>query len=624
MKQCAQCGTQNLDQAAVCTSCSAVLPPAKGGLGGTLLMDVPDPPPPPTAAPEPTKSAGAPKGNLRGTMIGIAPPGVFSPAPPPPTDVESSSGHTPPSGTRVPAQPKKLGATMIGIAPPAYPSPPPPPSEGAASDAGTRRLPSAQKTVMGVARPGIAPLNPGQAKAPPPNSSPPPAIVPPPPPPGMAPPGVSPGMSPPPSSTLPIAWPSHASPPPPARSTAPLSPRKPPPARISLTATLAIVGAAMLLVLAVMAFFMMRGHGSVTARAGLDENGGEYLDLTCSECPDGTSVGIDGNPVPFKSGRAKLKLSSPLEVGDNPLVLVLERPGRSREEIALALPIEYRVRSSTDELAQDAPKLSVLASALPTTTLEVDGKPVKGAPNETVRFDYDVTDELTGPEASVKILERSVPYRAVSPAGGPQTGQVQIRIGVTPLIVDAPGASIVVGQNNIVLAGRTAAGSVLKINGQATPLDPEGRFVSKVALQPGDNLFTVRSTLKDHAPRLVKVAVRRSDDLSREAAQWRTRAQSSYAEVQSAPSTSVGRSVWLEGSLFDVRRDGYTSVLLVDVKGGCKQPPCLAKVLYGVETSFAKGRSLKAFGKVLRFVDGARSGERIPELRADLVVAGGK
>jgi len=63
-------------------------------------------------------------------------------------------------------------------------------------------------------------------------------------------------------------------------------------------------------------------------------------------------------------------------------------------------------------------------------------------------------------------------------------------------------------------------------------------------------------------------------------------------------------------------------VLLVDVKGGCKKAPCLSKVLYGVTTPLAKGRSVKAFGKVMRFVDGARSGERIPEMRADLVVAG--
>jgi hypothetical protein len=378
----------------------------------------------------------------------------------------------------------------------------------------------------------------------------------------------------------------------------------------------------MLLVMAVVAFFMLRGHGSVTARATLDGKGNELLELSCSECPDGTRTWIDSAPVAFHGGKAVLSLQTPLKVGENPIVLVLERPGRSREEIALSLPIEFRVRSSTDELAQEIPKVSVLASVLAGTKLEVDGKPVAPDPSGVVRFDYEVTGELTGPEASVKTLERVVPYKAVSASGATQSGQVEIRIGITPLIVDAPGSSIIVGDKDIVIAGRTAPGSVLKIGAQSLTLDPEGRFVSKQSLAPGDNSFTVRSTLKDHAPRLVKVVVRRSDNLEREAALARAMAQTSYAEVLRAGDGAIGRSLAVEGQLFDVRHDGYTSVLLVDVKKGCKKTSCLSKVIYGVETSLEKGRAVKAFGKVLRFVDGPRTGERIPEVRADLVVAG--
>jgi hypothetical protein len=391
---------------------------------------------------------------------------------------------------------------------------------------------------------------------------------------------------------------------------------------VSLTATLAIVGSAMLLVMAVVAFFMLRGHGSVTARAGLDGKGNEQLELTCSECPDGTKTWIDTAPATFKAGKATLQLQAPLKVGENPIVLVLERPGRSREEIALSLPIEFRVRSSTEELAQDVPKVSVLASVLAGTKLEVDGKAVTPEPNGVVRFDYEVLGEISGGEASVTTLERVVPYKAVSANGTSQNGQVQIRIGVTPLIVDAPGASIVVGEKEVVIAGRTAPGAVLKVGAQTVSLDPEGRFVSKQSLAAGENSFTVRSTLKDLAPRLVKISVRRSDNLEREAALAKAMMQTSYVEAMRLGEGAVGRSVGLEGQLFDVHHDGYTSVLLIDVKNGCKKVPCLSKVLYGVATPLDKGRSIKAFGKVVRFVDGPRTGERIPEVRADLVVAG--
>lgn len=378
----------------------------------------------------------------------------------------------------------------------------------------------------------------------------------------------------------------------------------------------------MLLVMAVVAYFMLRGHGSVTARASLDGKGSEQLDLSCSECPDGTKTWIDSAPVTFQAGKATLHLQTALKVGENPIVLVLERPGRSREEIALSIPIEFRVRSSTEELAQETPKVSVLASVLAGTRLEVDGKVVAADPNGVVRFDYEVTADVTGPEASVTTLERVVPYKAVSANGTAQDGKVEIRIGVTPLIVDAPGASIVLGDKEVVLAGRTAPGAVLKIGAQTITLDPEGRFVSKQSLTSGENSFMVRSTLKELAPRLVRVTVRRSDNLEREAALARSMAQTSYVEVLRAGDAAIGRSLALEGQLFDVRHDGYTSVLLVDVKGGCKKVPCLSKVLYGVETTLQKGRSIKAFGKVVRFVDGPRTGERIPEVRADLVVAG--
>ncbi len=597
MKQCGRCGTQNLDQQTICTGCGMALPAAAQGLGGTMVMSPPEPP-----QPEPTK----PAANLRGTMIGLAPPTFVPPAAPPTassTPPPPATGSQPPPETGRPPPARHFGSTMLGMAPPStFPSPPPPPPTGTepsppASTAGAPRIASAMKTVLGVARPGIAPLNPGQAKGP-----------------------GAPMPAPPASAAAPVAW--NPAPPPSMRAAGPISPRPLEPRRVSLIATLAIVGAAMLLVMAIVAFFMLRGHGSVTARASLDAKGYESLELSCSECPDGTKTWIDTAPATFQAGKATLSLQTPLKVGENPIVLVLERPGRSREEIALSLPLEFRVRSSTDELAQDAPKVSVLASVLAGTKLEVDGKPVAAEPSGVVRFDYEVSGELTGPEASVKTLERVVPYKAVSSSGATQSGQVQIRVGITPLMVDAPGSSIVVGETEIVLAGRTAPGSALKIGAQSITLDPEGRFVSKQSLAPGENSFTVRSTLKDHAPRLVKVSVRRSDNLEREAVLARAMSQTSYAEVLRVGDAAIGRSLALEGQLFDVRHDGYTSVLLVDVKKGCRKASCLSKVLYGVETSLEKGREIKAFGKVLRFVDGPRTGERIPEVRADLVVAG--
>jgi hypothetical protein len=642
MKQCGRCGTQNLNQQAACSACGLPLPPGETGLGGTILLDrdpppeqssalgatlLAHPPPPPAAALDAPPAASAPPSgtaplNLRGTMLGIAPP---MPAPPPEQAVNgspsalgtttplanpSSLGSTLPiadasdnsrGGSAHPSQPPRAFAgTMIGMAPP-FPSPPPAPlvEEPAAPATGVR-LASDKRTVLGVARPGIAPLNPGQAKPVPAPAS----------------------------SLVPAQSQSQSHPQPQFHASkvgTEAEPRlrpAPPPARISFGAAMAIMASAVLLVMAGLAFFMLRGRGSVTAQAGLDSRGAEVLDLSCSECPDGTKTWIDTSPVAFRAGKAKLPLLKPLQVGENPIVLVLERPGRSREELALSIPIEFRVRGSTDGLTEDAPKVSVLASALAGTKLEVDGKPVTPDASGLARIDYDVAPEVTGAEASVKSLERSVPYKATTADGPAQTGTVAIRIGVTPLVVDAPGASITVGTSEIVIAGRTAPGSALKIGSSSVVLDPEGRFVSKQPLTLGDNQLVVRATLKDHAPRLVPIKVRRSDNLERDAALARSMAQVTYPDATRLGESAVGQNLALAGQLFDLRHDGYTSVLLVDVKGGCRKTPCLAKVVYGVETQLDKGRQLKAFGKLTRFVDGPRTGQRIPEMRAELVVAG--
>jgi hypothetical protein len=539
---------------------------------------------------------------MRGTMIGIAPPVLPAPAAAAPAAAPAKSPSQPP---------RHFAGTMIGMAPPTFPEPPPAPATpataapaaapppGQGQSAG--RIASAQRTVLGVARPGIAPLNPGQVKeaAPPPAA---PAPVPP--------------------AALPAAWQ-----PVPQQSLAgnrPPEPEAPRQRRVSLTATLAIVTSAMLLVAAVVAFLMLRGHGSVTARAKLDSAGNEMLELSCSECPDGTKTWVDTSPVAFQAGKATLRLQSPLKVGENPIVLVLERPGRSREEIALSLPIEFRVRSSTEELAQEVPKVSVVASVLPGTQLQVGGKPVTPDPSGIVRFDYDVTQDVTGPEPSVKTLERVVPYKATAASGSVSEGQVEIRLGITPLLVDAPGASIIVASKEIVLAGRTAPGAELAIGAQRIALDAEGRFVSHQSLAPGENNFTVRATLKDHAPRLVHVAVRRTDNLEREAALAVSMAQASYAEALQGGDATVGRALSLQGQVFDLHRDGYSSVVLIDVKDGCKKHPCLAKVVYGSELTTSAGQPIKASGKLTRFVDGPRSGQRIPEIRADLVVTGAR
>src|SRR6185312_1108097 len=95
MRACPRCGTQNLDDAAACTSCSAALAPARPGLKQTMIGMAPrapqgnagpaaPPAAPPLIAPPPAISSpgpalqDAPKAR-KGTVMGVGSPFAENP-----------------------------------------------------------------------------------------------------------------------------------------------------------------------------------------------------------------------------------------------------------------------------------------------------------------------------------------------------------------------------------------------------------------------------------------------------------------------------------------------------------------------------------------------------------------
>lgn len=184
---CPNCGTSNEDTAPRCKQCGFELQQAKPAapkFKGTMLLGqspfagqpagdgakagaeaAPGPAAGGQAAPRPA-ATGASRAALKGTMVGVAPPGVGSPTPP---------GQAGGAGEQRPAQPKPtMKGTMIGLAPPAVggpavggagatglgaPAPAGPQAEqgaAGASAAGARQIPSKLKgTMIGVAPPSL-------------------------------------------------------------------------------------------------------------------------------------------------------------------------------------------------------------------------------------------------------------------------------------------------------------------------------------------------------------------------------------------------------------------------------------------------------------------------------------
>jgi len=543
-----------------------------------------------------TPSAEAPRPaplGLKGTMIGLAPQAL-------------RPDQAPAAAPAAPANP--LRGTMIGMAPPPAPFNPdvttPSPVLGPAGiPPEVAQHPVAHKTMLGIARPGIAPLNPGVEKPKP--------VAPLPPAPAPLP-------------ELPVAQPWRA---PPSESTAGPAAGVPRPFRIPAGAALAIVGAAALLTAAGVALFLYRERGSVEATLGTNADGKDQLSLVCKGCADGATVRVGNTRGTFHGGRADVLVEQKLAVGNNTVAAELERrPGRA-DAVELSVPVDFRIRADTSGLTQAPPRVVVRVEAVPHVAVVVDGKPLAltAAPggSEAGSADIDVSSALLGNSSVVGMLERKIPYVVTPPSGTPARGEVSVRIGVTPLVLSAPGPSITIETQTFVLAGHTQKDATVTVEGRPITVDGSGAFAQMMSVSAlGETNITVRADAKDQAPRLVPVRVRRVQSLAAEAATARTKATTSYAAVERDPDAQRGLAVAFDGSVVEARVDAFTTVLLMDVKSGCSHAPCLARVAVGEKAPLKEGSGVSVFGVLSGAVDGPHQGTKIPAISADFVLKG--
>jgi hypothetical protein len=496
---------------------------------------------------------------------------------------------------------------MIGIAPPipADPAAAPNTEPLPAAVAGPAPEPlNVKKTMLGIARPGIAPLNPGMEKARAPLAPPP------------APPPVP--------AEPPLAQPWQ---PAPASVPGEVPAGVPRPLRIPAGAAVAIVGAAALLAAAGVAAFLYHERGAVEATLGTSADGRDRLSLVCKGCADGSSVRIGNARAEFHAGRAEVELAEKLGVGDDKIAAELERrPGRS-DRVELTVPVDFRVRADTAGLSQAPPRVIVRVEAVPHAAVVVDGRPLALAPSsggtETASAEIDVSHALTGASSVVAMLERKIPYVVTPPNGAPVNGDVSVRIGVTPLVLQAPGPSIVIEGATFVLAGHTAKDATVTVEGRPITVDASGAFAQMMSVSSlGETNITVRADAKDQAPRLVPVRVRRVQSLAAEATALRANATGDYSAIERDPDGQRGLAVAFEGSVVEARVDAFTTVLLLDVKSGCSHAPCLARVSVGEKTPLKDGTDVSVFGSLTGAVDGPHAGTRIPAVAADFLVKG--
>lgn len=569
--------------------------------------------PSPAASQTPAVPSGGPQrsGAFKQTMIGMAAPVVPSqPAAPsqsagqarpgsPDLASAATGGGTVPSftstlasGSGAPAganpSPAPAGSPAPSAATPAPagspPSPAPGPAGAAPNAAGGAAPPglSHKQTMLGVAMPGIAPINPGASK------------------------------------------PAPASPLPPAPSPVASAPALPT-RKVPRGAWVLLAVAAVLLAGVLVFALLWRAPEPMTANVGLDDSGREALTLTCNDCPDETTVEIQGVRSTFSSHEATLVLPEPLTVGDNHISVSVQRPGIGRDErVELSVPVEYRLRGDLTALKEDPPKLRVVAKAVAGSSVVVDGTALELDDTGEGSYETPVADRLTGPADDTETLEQKIPYVVTTPDGESHEGDVTLRLAIVPLSITAPGPSIVIDDDDFILSGRTLKDGTIEVEGRPITVDGAGRFSQRMNVSSvGETTITIRASAKDHAPRLARVHVERVESLVDYAAIFRKDALTRYDDAAKAAGDSRQAKVALSGNVEEARTAESSTVILLDVDRGCAETPCLARLVYGDRLKVARGRALTAFGTVTRSVDGPRTGDRIPEVSVEFVLIEG-
>lgn len=554
---------------------------------GMPARDLPAVPPaaaPQPPAPDPTKPGGiAP--NMK-TMLGVALPGIApvhgpaaqsaaaAPAPAAPAPVPAHAG-APANGDPGRVDLRSKNATMLGVVAPS----------GLAAMSATAPLQPAPQT-------GGAPLA---------QTAPIPQIVP----------------APAPLTHEPLPEP----------------PKMPAKRGVPAVAVVGIVSVVVAIAGAGIAYFSLRGAGSLTAQPQLDDTGRESLRIACTSCPDGTVLALGASSATVQASAAVLPLPAPLTIGDNDLTVKIDRPNAGRDEdVKVHVPVAYRVRTDLTTLASKPPVITVRVEATPGSDVRVDDKPLTLDPQGKGSYAIELGQETEGPRDESKTLERKIPF-AITPKGGKvESGQLIARTAIVPLHLDAPGLMLITDRGTAAVSGQTRPNSTLTIDGQPIPVDAQGRFGVRVELPAqGEKSLELIASSPPLAPRIVHAKVVRTNSLEASAKELDGKGAIRFDAIAADPAGTVGQATLIEGEVIDVRVNTGQTVLLIDERRSCAaaqttktaahdvaNAPCLVRVVHGEEEKVSRGEIVRAYGQVNGSV--SAGGKTVPEVGASLVL----
>lgn len=547
--------------------------------------------------------------SLDGPSSGRAPPPAAGASLP---TAASSGNEAAASAAAAGSKQTMLGMPAVDLPPPQAPAPPAP-----------QALAPAFKTMLGVAIPGIAPTHEAPAPTRPDRAG---TLL------GIAAPGIAPlapgarsrGANDPLVHT-PTPLPAVPIVPAPAPLVMEPLPRAPIVGAKKGVPAIAVVGIVFVLVAGIAtagALYVLRSGAPLSAQPQLDETGKESLRIRCESCPDGTVVSLGASSATVTAATTLLPLPAPLSIGDNDLTMKIDRPAAGRDEaVKVHVPVAYRIKADLSTLTASPALVSVRVETTSGAEVTVDGKPVTIENGRGVGT-VDVTSDVEGPSDDQKTIDRKIPFSVKSKgSASPETGELVVRAGISPLHIDAPGIELYTDRATGNAAGQVKPGTLVTIDGQNVAVDPQGRFGVRVELPVvGEKTIAIVATAPPLSPRTVRAKLVRVASLDAAIKTLEARRPLGFDAYADNPKAKAGELAVVDGEIKDIRVVQGHSVLAVEEKKGCARgrASCVVRVSHGEEVKAARGDSIRAFGQI----EGAAmlDGTAIPALRSALVV----
>lgn len=377
-----------------------------------------------------------------------------------------------------------------------------------------------------------------------------------------------------------------------------------------------LLAAATVVVIAavLMAAFWPRSS-PIEAQVRAADGGTEVLDLECSTCPDGTTVSWRGNDASFKSGRATLTLPAPLPIGNSTLKVAMDRPGNGKdEELKIPARVAYRIRPDLATLEADSPSLQVIIEALEGARVVLDGEEVSLRDGRAVKT-IDVRKDVTGADADPAAqLTRKIAFTVKPPDGDEEKGVVAVAVPIVPLVVEAPGRATVTDKPTFYLQGRTTPGAEIVVAGRSIGVSKDGTFSQTMNVSSvGATEIEVRAKMAGRAPRVVRVGVERVADLRTAVKTFEKRGPITVNEATTTPSEARGKPIVITGEVLETSAvTGITTMIVRPTKPSCGDG-CVVRLIQGrADLGYSRGIVIRAFG----FVNGSIShgGASIPDV----------